>query len=159
MLRRATDGEIPAVAAMIAAHPMALLQQPEPWLREIAAGDARGVLVWDRGSLAGFATLDWAYPGVVYLFNLAVVQPGCGEGCALIKAVQDEVFGGMGAHRLECDVAFDNGAALSAFRKAGFVPEGTMRECWNRAPGEWVDCHAFAMLAREWRQLERRGVA
>ena len=28
MLRRATDGEIPAVAALIAAYPMQLLAQP-----------------------------------------------------------------------------------------------------------------------------------
>lgn len=152
MLRRATDGEIPAVAAMIAAHPMALLQQSEVWLREIAAGEARGVLVWDRGGIAGCVTLDWAYPEVIYLLNLVVDRPGKGEGAALIRAVQDEVFGVMGAHRLECDVAFDNPGALALFRRAGFVQEGTLRECWQRAPGEWVDCHAFAMLAREWRE-------
>ena len=150
MLRRATDGEIPAVAALIAAHPMALLQQSEDWLREIAAGEAQGVLVWDRGGFAGFAVLDWDYPGVVYLYNLGVVERRRGEGCALIRAVQDEVFAEMGAHRLVCDVAFDNGAALAAFRKAGFVQEGTMRECWEREPGDWVDCHAFSLLAREW---------
>ena len=40
MLRRATTGEIPAVAALIAAHPRAMLAQSEDWLREIAGGAA-----------------------------------------------------------------------------------------------------------------------
>lgn len=151
MLRRATEGEIPAVAALISVHPMALLQQPESWLQEIAAGEARGVLVWDRGGLAGFVTLDWAYPGVVYLYNMGVVRPGRGEGKALLAALVDEVFGGLGAHRLECDVAFDNPVALALFEGAGFVREGMMRECWQREPGVWVDCLALSMLAREWR--------
>lgn len=150
MLRQATDGEIPAVAALIAAHPLSLLRQSEEWLREVAAGEAQGVLIWDRGGIDGVAVLEWAYPGVVYLINLGLAVPGRGEGKALIAAVQDHVFGGLGAHRMFCDIAFDNGAALSAFRKAGFTQEGTMRECWKRGD-VWVDCHAFGMLAREWR--------
>jgi RimJ/RimL family protein N-acetyltransferase len=150
MLRRATEAEIPAVAALIAAHPLALLQQSEHWLHEIAASDAQGVLVWDRDGIAGVAVLEWAYPGVVYLINLGVAQPGRGVGRALIAAVQDHVFGTMGAHRMYCDIAFDNAAALAAFAKAGFTQEGTMRECWDRGSGVWIDCHAFGILAREW---------
>ena len=150
MLRRATDGEIPAVAALIAAHPKAMLTQSEDWLREIAGGAAQGVMVWDRGRIAGVAVLDWAYPGVVSLINLGLAVPGRGDGAALIGAVQAHVFGTMGAHRMFCDIAFDNTVALAAFARAGFVKEGTMRECWNRG-GVWVDCHAFGMLAREWR--------
>lgn len=151
MLRPATDADIPAVAALIAAHPMALLQQSEGWLRDIAASDAQGVLVWDRGGIAGVAVLEWAYPGVVYLINLGLARPGTGEGRALIAAVQDHVFGRMGAHRMYCDIAYDNDAALAAFAEAGFTQEGRMRECWNRGADLWVDCHAFGMLAREWR--------
>lgn len=153
MLRRATEGEIPAVAALIAAYPMAMLAQSEDWLREIAEGDAKGVMVWDRGGIDGVAVLDWAYPRVVYLINLGLAVPGRGEGQALIRTVQAHVFGTMGAHRMICDIAFDNDAGLAAFRKAGFVQEGTMRECWNR-DGAWVDCHAFAMLAREWQAMQ-----
>lgn len=151
MLRRATTGEIPAVAALIAAHPKALLQQDEAWLRDIAEGEARGVLIWDEGGVDGFAVIDWAYPGVMGLWNLGVVHPRRGVGQRLIRAVLDEVFGALGAHRLFCDAAFDNAAAIAAFGKAGFVREGLMRECWQREPGVWVDCHALSMLAREWR--------
>lgn len=151
MLRRATEGEIPAVAALIAAHPKALLQQDEAWLREILSGPARGVLIWDEGGIAGAAVIDWEYPGVVVLWNLVICAPGHGLGARLIRAVVDEVFGALGAHRLYCDAAFDNAAAIAAFGKAGFVREGVMRECWQREPGVWVDCVAFSMLAREWR--------
>ncbi len=151
MLRPATEGEIPAVAALIAAYPMQLLAQSEGWLREIAAEDGGAVLIWDRGGIDGVAVLEWAYPGVVYLMNLGLAQPGRGEGQAFLSAVQAHVFGTMGAHRMYCDIAFDNATALTAFAKAGFVMEGTMRECWDRGAGIWVDCHAFGMLAREWR--------
>jgi L-amino acid N-acyltransferase YncA len=154
MLRRATTGEIPAVAALIAAYPKAMLTQSEAWLHEIADSPAQGVLVWDRGGVDGVAVLEWGYPRVVYLINLGVAVPGRGEGQALLAAVQAHVFGTMGAHRMYCDVAFDNPAAMAAFRKAGFVQEGTMRECWDRGDGVWVDCHAFGMLAREWRARE-----
>lgn len=153
MLRRATTGEIPAVAALIASQPMALLQQPEAWLREIAEGEARGVLVWDEGGIAGFAVIDWEYPGVMGLWNIGVLHPRQGTGRRLIRAVLDEVFGVLGAHRLFCDAAFDNAAALAAFPKAGFVREGVIRECWQREPGVWVDCVSFSMLEREWRAL------
>ena len=151
MLRRAAEGEIPAVAALIAAHPLALLQQDEGWLREIADGAARGVLVWDEAGISGFAVIDWDYPGVMGLWNVGVLHTGRGVGQRLIRAVLDEVFGQMGAHRLFCDAAFDNDAALAAFAKAGFAREGVMRECWQREPGIWVDCVAFSILAHEWR--------
>jgi RimJ/RimL family protein N-acetyltransferase len=151
MLRRATDGEFPAVAALIAAYPMQLLAQSEGWLREIAAEDGGAVMIWDRGGIDGVAVLHWAYPRVVYLMNLGLARPGQGEGRAFLSAVQAHVFGSMGAHRMFCDIAFDNAPALAAFAKAGFVQEGTMRECWDRGAGVWVDCHAYGMLAREWR--------
>ena len=100
MLRQATTGEIPAVAALIAAYPKAMLAQSEAWLQEIAGSDAQGVLVWDRGGVDGVAVLEWAYPGVIYLINLGVAVPGRGEGRALLAAVQAHVFGTMGAHRM-----------------------------------------------------------
>lgn len=153
MLRRATEGEIPEVAALIAGQPMVLLQQSEDWLREIANGPAQGVLIWDDGGLEGFAVIDWDYPGVMGLWNLAILHPGRGTGQRFIRAVLDEVFGVMGAHRLFCDAAFDNAAALAAFPKAGFQREGVMRACWQREPGIWVDCVAFSMLHQEWKAL------
>ena len=90
-------------------------------------------MVWDRGGFAGFAVLELAYPQVVNLMNLAVTSPGRGEGRALIRAALDVAFRDMSAHRLFCDIAHDNEAALAAFAAAGLQREGTMRHCWLRA--------------------------
>ncbi|MBK6467148.1 MAG: GNAT family N-acetyltransferase [Rhodobacter sp.] len=149
MLRRAEAGDLPRIAALIAAHPMQLLGQDEGWLATQCAAPENRVMVWDRGGFAGFAVLELAYPQVVNLMNLAVTSPGRGEGRALIRAALDVAFRDMSAHRLFCDIAHDNEAALAAFAAAGLQREGTMRHCWLRA-GIWEDCHAFAILRDEW---------
>jgi RimJ/RimL family protein N-acetyltransferase len=152
MLRAARPEEIPQIAALIARNPLTLQQQDEAELRALATDPQARVLVRPGadGAMAGFATLETLYPQVLFLTNLALVQPGQGQGLALIRAALAVAFDEMQAHRLFCDIAFDNAGALAAFARAGLVREGTMRECWLRPDG-WVDCHAFSMLAREWR--------
>lgn len=151
MLRRAEPSDLPALAALIAAHPMVLLAQDAAGLAALMQDDGNRVLVWDRAGLAGFAVVETLYPQVVYLTNFAVTNAGRGEGRALLAAVLDLAFAEMGAHRLFCDIAFDNQAALGLFGRMGLVREGTMRECWLRPDGKWADCHAFSMLRHEWR--------
>ncbi len=153
MLRRADPGDLPALAALIAAHPMQLLAQDLPELQRIMDDPENRVMVWksDHGRIAGFAVIENLYPQVVFLTNMAVAEPGQGLGAALIHDVLRVVFADMGAHRLFCDVAFDNSRALAAFRHAGLVQEGTMRQCWLRPDGIWADCHAFSMLRHEWK--------
>lgn len=152
MLRRAAPEDLPRIAALIAAHPRALLAQDEGWLAAQAEGPDHRVMVWDRGGFAGFAVLELAYPQAVYLMNLGLATPGRGEGQPLIRAAQDVAFTQMNAHRLYCDIAHDNATALAAFSRAGFVREGTMRQCWLR-DGVWEDCHAFSILRPEWENL------
>lgn len=152
MLRRAGADDLARIAALIAAHPMQLLQQPEAWLAEQHADPANRIMVWDVDGFAGFAVLEQAYPHVVNLVNLALCRPGTGAGAALIRAALDVAFGDMVAHRLFCDIAHDNAAALTAFARAGLLREGTMRQCWLRG-GVWEDCHAYAMLRSEWQVL------
>lgn len=157
MLRRIgpESADLAQIAALIAAHPLALLGQSIEWLAAQAAEPANRVMVWDRdatGGFDGFAVLELSYPRVVNLMNLALVRPGDGAGQRLIRAALDVAFSEMAAHRLYCDVAPDNDAALAAFRRAGLVQEGVMRSCWNRG-GTWVDCLAFSLLEEEWRAL------
>jgi len=151
MLRPAVTADQADIRGLITAHPQSLLQQDEAWIaRLIDDADAR-VLVWQRnGAFAGFSIIEPLYPHVVFLTNLALSQPGKGEGLALIRATLAVAFDEMHAHRLFCDIAFDNVAGLAAFERAGLVREGTMRECWLR-DGVWVDCHAYSMLRREWK--------
>lgn len=148
MLRRAETAELPAIAALIARHPMQLMAMGEGWLAEIAANPANRVLVWDREGIAGFAILETAYPQVLSLPNLAVTRRG--QGQALIAAVLQVAFTEMGAHRLFLDAVADNMRALTAFRRAGFTEEGCFRQCWLRPDGIWADCIGMAMLRAEW---------
>lgn len=151
MLRRADRSELPAIAEMIAAHPMQLLAQDADWLGRIHDDPANRVMVWDTGAIAGFAVIELLYPQVVFLTNMGLATTGRGQGQSLIKDTLRVVFSDMKAHRLFCDVAFDNAPALAAFRRAGLVQEGTMRQCWLRPDGIWADCHAFSMLRHEWK--------
>ena len=151
MLRRADPGDLPAIAALIAAHPMQLLAQDMAQLQDLHVQPDTRVMIWDRGGVDGFAIIEPMYPQVVFLTNMAVTAPGQGQSQALIAAILQLVFTEMGAHRLFCDVAFDNTPALAAFRRAGLVQEGTMRQCWLRPDGIWADCHAFSMLKHEWK--------
>ena len=154
MLRRAEAADLPRIHALIRDFPQQLLDRGEGFLATLAADEESRLMVWDRGGsgggFAGFAMVEGMYPGVVNLSNLAVTAPGRGEGHAMILAVQDMVFAEMAMHRIFLDVATDNAAGLRAFEAAGFVREGTMRECWLRPDGVWTDCHAFSMLRREW---------
>ncbi|NGM47244.1 GNAT family N-acetyltransferase [Rhodobacter sp. SGA-6-6] len=150
MLRRAETADLAAIQALIRAFPLQLLDRGEGFLADLAADPDSRLLVWDRGGFAGFAMVEGMYPGVVNLSNLAVTARGKGEGRALIAAVQEVVFAEMAMHRIFLDVAADNAAGLRAFEAAGFVREGTMRECWLRPDGIWTDCHAWSMLRREW---------
>lgn len=150
MLRRAETADLPRIHAMIREFPQQLLDRGADFLATLATDADSRLMVWDRGGFAGFAMVEGMYPGVVNLSNLAVTDRRTGEGHALIKAVQDMVFAEMAMHRIFLDVAADNAASLRAFEAAGFVREGTMRECWLRPDGIWTDCHAYSMLRREW---------
>jgi RimJ/RimL family protein N-acetyltransferase len=155
MLRRAGLGDLADICGLIAAHPQSLLQQDRDWIARLIDDPEARVMVWQRpdAAFAGFSIIEPLYPQVVFLTNLALVQPGRGEGTALIRATLATAFDQMQAHRLFCDIAFDNTAGLAAFERAGLVREGTMRECWLRG-GVWVDCHSYSMLAREWKALQ-----
>ncbi len=150
MLRRAEPADLPRIHALIREFPQQLLDRGEGFLATLAGDAESRLMVWNRGGFAGFAMVEGMYPGVVNLSNLAVAARGRGEGRALIAAVQDMVFADRTMHRIFLDVAADNAAGLRAFEAAGFVREGTMRECWLRPDGIWTDCHAYSMLRREW---------
>lgn len=154
MLRPAVAADLADICGLIAAHPQSLLQQDTDAVAALLDDPDIRVLVWQRaGAFAGFAILEPLYPQVVFLTNIALAHPGRGDGLALIRAALAVAFDDMQAHRLFCDIAFDNTAGLAAFERAGLVREGTLRECWLR-DGVWVDCHAYSMLAREWKALQ-----
>ncbi|MFN7270185.1 MAG: GNAT family N-acetyltransferase [Cereibacter sp.] len=114
-----------------------------------AAGD---LLIWTTaGQPAAFATVTEWFPQVWTIPAVAVQDRRTGTGLAMMQALLDEMFHVRDAHRVGLDVTADNTAALSLFRRLGFVTEGVWRQCWCRPDGGWVDCVFLALLKDEWR--------
>ncbi|MCC5968447.1 MAG: GNAT family N-acetyltransferase [Pararhodobacter sp.] len=128
------------------------LPAPEPGEAEDAL--AEGLLwVWERqGAVAGFARLNqWsARDGNWGISHFATASPGQGDGKRFLAAILTEVFGPLQAHRLSLDSVPDNTAALKLWAGAGFVHEGTFRQCMRQPDGGWSDSHLFALLAHEY---------
>ncbi|GLS87775.1 N-acetyltransferase [Cypionkella aquatica] len=147
MLQAATAQDIAVIEALWLAEER-YIDPPEPL--QIAAAANEGLLfVWQfEGRVAGFAALKRWHPGVFSL--AAVVSTVPGQGRALVRAVQAQVFTALDGHRLGLDTTYDNARALHLFEICGFIREGVMRECWQRPDGEWADCIFMAILARDW---------
>jgi putative acetyltransferase len=70
---------------------------------------------------------------------------GRGVGSALMKAAIELADGWLNYQRLELNVYTDNLAAMTLYRKFGFVIEGTFRAYAFR-DGRYVDSYAMARL-------------
>ena len=80
--------------------------------------------------------------------RIAVAEPGKGIGRTILEEVIDLAFGELNAHRLWLDVSPHNERALRAYRKAGFVGEGVLRECQLFA-NEWESLIIMSILEQE----------
>ena len=153
MIRRARSEDLGFVRALWTAESnRAYLDPPDPG--EIEALQTEGnLLLWqEQDRPAGFAVLTEWLPEVWGLREFAVQSPG--QGRPFLDALLVELFDHRKAHRLGLDCTADNERAKRFFQKAGFVQEGIWRECWRRSDGNWVDCIFYALLAREWRDLQ-----
>jgi ribosomal protein S18 acetylase RimI-like enzyme len=158
MLRPARPQDAPQIAALWQAG------CNRPWLDppeegEIAQAIDNGLaFLWQpHAEPLGFACLFRWVPLNYSLRAMAVTAPG--QGRLLLDAVLAHVFATVGAHRLGLDVTSDNTRAIALYRAAGFAQEGTVRECWQREDGGFVDCHLFGLLRREWQALAQSGPA
>lgn len=71
---------------------------------------------------AGVARLDLSGGQASVSIHLGPECRGRGVGTAALRALADLAFGDLGLDCLLASVKAENGASLSAFRKAGFVP-------------------------------------
>lgn len=71
---------------------------------------------------------------------------GKGYGSEATKAVVDYGMRVVGLHRISLEVVDFNMRAQRVYSKAGFVPEGIMREAWFW-DGEWSDVISMAVVA------------
>jgi RimJ/RimL family protein N-acetyltransferase/predicted enzyme related to lactoylglutathione lyase len=79
---------------------------------------------------------------------------GCGLGTDAVRTIVDFGFTELGLHRVQLSVNGDNPAAIAAYRKAGFVEEGRLREAFFRG-GQWHDSVKMGILEQEHRAALR----
>lgn len=87
----------------------------------------------------------------ILLQRVAVAEPGRGQGGAALAAVMAYVFDACAMRRLWLEVFADNGRAVRAYERAGFVREGRLREAYWRRDDTFADAYVMAVLEREWR--------
>lgn len=118
---------------------------------------------WTRGDLASFAVVDATAGkllGSVSLRQIDVDQGdavvsywtvtaarGTGVAPQALGAVTRWAFGSLGLVRIELTHAVENVASCRVAEKAGYRPEGTLRESLRLADGRWYDEHLHARLA------------
>jgi diamine N-acetyltransferase len=94
--------------------------------------------------------------GNVLLHRIAVIQPGIGLGAPLLAAATDRVFDRPRSHRLWLQVFPENERARRAYRRAGFIEEGVLRESHLRPDGTRVSTVVMSILRSEWESRTAR---
>ena len=110
------------------------------------------------GELAGEALL-WAidlHNRTAHLgLSLRPAFRGRGLGTDVVLALCEYGFAVRGLHRLQIDTLADNTAMIRAATRAGFVPEGRLRQAaWVN--GEFADEVILGLLATVWAGAGRR---
>ena len=92
--------------------------------------DQAHLIVEKDGQAVGFVLLASQQDAnrSVELRRIIVTPPGEGLGRAALALVIAHAFDDLDAHRLWLDVKVDNDRAQRAYRRAGFVAEGVLRE-------------------------------
>ena len=82
-------------------------------------------------------------------FTIAPEHQGNGYASEAVRALVGYWFRYRGKHRVTASCDARNAASARVLRRAGFRPEGHLREStW--AKGEWTDDLLFAVLERDW---------
>jgi len=154
MIRTATRADFPFIHA-IAAHPenaRYIDDVPDAELNNNLANPEMDLVIWETENRpSGFALFcEIGNPsGRVELRRLGLAHTGTGLGAAFLRALIDHGFDGLNAARIWLDVVQDNPRAQAAYRRAGFIHEGTLRQNWRRPLGDVVDMQVYGMLRDE----------
>ncbi len=85
-----------------------------------------------------------------HLRRIAVMRPGEGLGAALLVAVLAHVFGTTPMHRLQLLVYPENERGRRAYRRAGLVEEGLLRDIRRLPDGRFRSMLMMSILRPEW---------
>ena len=125
--------------------------------RQMADADCLYDIVEEQGERAGYVILRGlaSINRCVELKRIVIARPGRGFGRQVLRALIDEAFGKLGAHRLWLDVYDDNHRARHIYRSLGFVEEGTLRECLQ-CEDRYRSLVVMSMLESEYRAAAAR---
>jgi RimJ/RimL family protein N-acetyltransferase len=119
---------------------------PGAWFQFAVMARLDGTLVGDCGAGVGLEDPRQAEIG----FTIAPGHQGNGYATEAVRALVGYLFRDRGKHRVTASCDARNIASAKVLRRAGFRPEGQLREStW--AKGEWTDDLLFAVLKRDWR--------
>ncbi|WP_040861841.1 GNAT family N-acetyltransferase [Nocardia niigatensis] len=113
---------------------------------DIATGHCVGEAVlnqWDPGNA-----------GCNFRILIGPAGQGRGLGTEATRLIVGYGFEKLALHRISLEVYAFNPRARRAYEKAGFRPEGILRESL-RYGDQWIDATVMSILAREW--AEHRG--
>jgi diamine N-acetyltransferase len=88
----------------------------------------------------------------IELVRLVITKKGQGYGRGTIELIKEIAFNKYQAHRLWLDVKEFNYRAQSLYKSAGFVLEGTLRECLKTQDG-YESLQIMSILRQEYRQM------
>ncbi|MBD6620663.1 GNAT family N-acetyltransferase [Komarekiella sp. 'clone 1'] len=81
--------------------------------------------------------------------RIVITEKAKGYGKAIVEIVKQLAFETYNAHRLWLDVKVQNKLAQAVYKKAGFVEEGTLRECL-KVEGRYDSLIIMSMLQQEY---------
>jgi aminoglycoside 6'-N-acetyltransferase len=158
LLRPATAGDVPALAAILRAPEVARWwgARVEADLHEaLEDEDTTLWVVLDGADVIGLVQA-WEETDPMYRhagidISLHPGWHGRGLGADTLRAVARHLFEDRGHHRITIDPAAHNARAIRTYERVGFRPVGVMRAYERGADGTWHDGLLMDMLAGELR--------
>ena len=128
-----------------------------PWSRKqhleaMVSPSMAHLIVWNQ-TRVGYVILSGLLdPNQSIEFRRIVIsEKGRGYGKATVALIKNFAFETYNAHRLWLDVKAQNHRAQAVYKTAGFVIEGTFRECLKSEEG-YESLIIMSMLQREYKQ-------
>ncbi len=87
---------------------------------------------------------------IIELRRIVITEKGLGYGKETIQQVKKQAFEKYQANRLWLDVVEHNHRAQSLYRAAGFVLEGTLRQCLKIENGHYESLLIMSILREEY---------
>ncbi len=117
-----------------------------------------GIVVRETGALIGYAGIAAINAvnrsGEYYILIGDKGSWGKGYGTAVTRIIVDYGFASLNLHRIMLTVSSLNEGGVRAYRKAGFVEEGVMRQAGYR-DGAYHDKIIMSILRLEWEARTR----